>query len=365
MKKLRIKRWSDWIDFTSGGIFAGIFGGDWRPSMSLKMTSCYGAHYKNTATERYIRKLKRFTGYESVALFSTGAEATEAFWRLCRVYYGKPDVWGGQVDPDEVGTESPQCDAMHGMTLGALIMAGKLAYPGFRFGQSQETTGASIMEPYHAASAQFYKESPTMERWRALYKEFGDSMGFCFDEIQGGFGRTGKLFGYEWYGIKPDFVTIGKACGGGFPVSALLGPKRIMESKVVKEHGHLHSTHSGHPVMCHIASQVIDKIVDENLIQASYEKGLILHKLLEGLPVRHHSGKGLISGIEMKTPEQADKVVSICRDSGLLAVSTGRKWVKIGPPLNIPEDELKAGTSILVQAVQDVVEKEVLIPEVL
>jgi acetylornithine/N-succinyldiaminopimelate aminotransferase len=263
LEKLRIEKWSDWIDFTSGGIFAAIFGGDWWPKLHAPMASCYGAHYKNDTTDRYIDMLKEFTGFDSVALFSTGAEATEAFWRVCRVYNGKPGIWGGLIDPDEVLAARTTCDAMHGVTLGALIMAGKIDWPGIgsfrelgagRFGLAQEATSGMIIEPYHAASAQFHRIDPTINRIKGLHDKFPD-IPLCIDEVQGGFGRTGKLFAWEWYeGLKPDFVCIGKAQGGGFPISALLGPKEIMEDKIVIENAHLHSTHSGHPAMCEIGT---------------------------------------------------------------------------------------------------------------
>ncbi|GAG98928.1 unnamed protein product, partial [marine sediment metagenome] len=148
------------LDFTSGGIFTNILGngtGILYAKGAEPMVSCYGHHYKNPTTERYIDMLKEWTGFESVALFTTGSEATEAFWRACRVYSGKMGIWGGLVDPDTVGDEKTRSDAMHGVTLGAMIMAGKMTWPELgigpemgasRFGLAPEMTGGMIMEPY-------------------------------------------------------------------------------------------------------------------------------------------------------------------------------------------------------------------------
>jgi len=201
-----------YIDFTSGGIFAAILGNNHHGIYEAvfqqwaDLISAYGAETK--VRKRYEAMLKEFTGYESVALFSTGAEATEAFWRCMRVYTGKPGIWGGLIDPDEIGKDEPKpiYDSMHGWTLGALVMAGKMRLPtpgmfealSADFLPSHEAASGMIMEAYHGPSAQFHRETPTMDRIRLLQKDFPD-IALCVDEIQGGFGRTGKLFAHQWY----------------------------------------------------------------------------------------------------------------------------------------------------------------------
>lgn len=367
MERIKINKWSDWIDFTSGGIFAAIFGGDWLPKLHAPMAACYGAHYRNDITDRYIDMLKEFTGFDSVALFSTGSEATEAFWRVCRIHTGKPGIWGGLVDPDDVGKDKAVSDAMHGYTLGALIMSGKMSWPalgvwpelgGNRFGTSYDATGGAIFEPYHAASAQFHKTDPTIDRLKNNRKSFPD-IPMCCDEVQGGFGRTGKVFAWEWYdGLKPDFVCVGKAMGGGFPLAALLGPKEIMEDKIVIENAHLHSTHSGHPAMCEVGIQVIEKLQSDSLINQSYSKGMLLDKYLKDCGVRHHSGRGLLAGLEFRDADQADRVVLGCRKMGVLTVSTGRKWIKLGPPFTISEYDIEKGCNIIKSVIAEVLEND-------
>lgn len=369
MERLRIDNWIDYIDFTSGGIFAGVFGSDFWPWDACNdiPACCYSPHYINPVTERYEAMLKEFTGYESVCLFTTGAEATEAFWRCMRVYTGKPGIWGGLIDPDEVGTEKPLCDAMHGVTLGALIMAGRLqwhelgVFPELgasRFGTVPEMTSGMIMEPYHAPSAQFHRVDPTINRVRELQRTFKD-IPLCIDEVQGGFGRTGKLFAHQWYeDFKPDFVCCGKGMGGGLPLSALLGPKEILEDPRVLGHAHLHSTHSGNPLMCAVGIEVIERLERESLISESYRKGLWLSEHLKGCGVRFHAGRGLLAGLEFAGPMQAEKVVRKCRECGLLTVPTGRKWVKLGPPLTISDEQLEQGCAILRAAIEEVLDAD-------
>ena len=364
------------IDLCAGGIFSAMFGDGgievwWGINRVLhrnRIFCSYSPHRENYWRDKYIGMLKELTGFESVALFSTGAEATEAFWRCCRVYNGKPGVWGGLVDPDEVGSERPLSDAMHGWTLGAMIMGGKLNWPELgvfpelgagRFGMGNNAVSCMIMEPYHAPSGQFHRIEPTIRRIQGLRKEFPDIL-FCMDEIQGGFGRTGKLWAYEHYQedgkfmLSPDFITIGKLCGGGLPLSALLGPKDVMESDSVREFGHLHSTHSGNPLMCAVGCIVIEEMKKQNLIKRSADLGNKMHEELLKLPVRTH-GKGLLAGIEMKDNEEVKMVTEKCLRRGVQVCDTGKKWVKIGPALKIEEASLITGISILIEKVEEVV----------
>lgn len=250
------------------------------------------------------------------------------------------------------------------MTLGAMIMAGKMRLPhpgvfadigGHFEGNPQDMTGCAIFEPYHAPSAQWHKEEPTMNRIRTNMDTFKD-IHFCCDEVQGGLGRTGKLFGYQWYSpeVKPEFVTLGKALGGGLPLSALLGPKLILEDEFVVNNAHLHSTHSGNPAMAAVGCAVLERIQSEKLIEESHRKGLLLADLLKSVGVRVHAGRGLLAGVEMAGPLQARKVVEKCREKGLLVVDTGRKWVKLGPAFIMPDDLIFEGCRILQSAIEEV-----------
>ncbi len=360
------------IDLSAGGIMCAMFGD--RSQIiheaihRVDVFCSYASHRQDYWRDRYIRALKDLTGFESVALFSTGSEATEAFWRVARTYNGKPGVWGGLVNPDEHGLDHVLADSMHGWTLGSLIMAGRLAWPSLgvfpelgekRFGMAPHATCGMIMEPYHAPSGQFHRDF-TIKTILDKRREFPDIL-FCIDEVQGGFGRTGKLWAHEHYQdpegrrlLKPDFVTIGKLCGGGMPLSALLGPKEVMESESVQKFGHLHSTHSGNPLMCSVGCAVIEEMQKQNLIYESARKGEILHRLLREFPVKSH-GKGLMAGLEFENEEEATKIWEICKERGVWVVNTGRRWVKIGPQLNIEDDVLIEGIKILKEVVEEVV----------
>lgn len=359
-----------YLDFTSGGIFEAPFGiqdKGIREVLSSDMPyAMYEAHYDNPCALRLKDMLRELTGMESVCLFSTGSEAAEAYWRANRVYTGKPNVWGGMADPDLVEAKTagpgPLPDAMHGMTLGSMIMAGRMTWPGLdpvgvfqgRWAQSADSTSCAIWEPYHAPSAQFHREEPTINHLKLMIHTYPD-LPHCSDEIQSGMGRTGKMFGYHWYeGLKPTFLLLGKMLGGGLPLSALCGPKEILEDDSVVENGHLHSTNSGNPMMAAVGCYVIERIQREFMVERSMELGMLLESCLSDIKQRHHCGKGLLAGIEFDGPLMASLVVNACRRRGLLVVDTGRKWVKLGPQLTITSDEILTGCDILKAAIEEV-----------
>ena len=263
--------------------------------------------------------------------YSGGSEAVEAFLRIAWVYTNKSGVWGGLVDPDEVGGDKPKCDQFHGWTLGARILAGRVTWSEFgvfpelgalRFGTVPTNTACMGMEPYHAPSGQFHKQEPTISRIMALRKEYPEIL-FLIDEIQGGMGRTGKLFAHEHYKdakgfpqLRPDFVTLGKLVGAGFPMSVLCGPAEVMESEAVKDHAYLHSTHSWNPLACSVGCAVIEEMLKQNLIYESQRKGEIINEVFRDLGVRSFTAKDCLSGIELRDRPECDLVVERCRSAG-------------------------------------------------
>jgi acetylornithine/succinyldiaminopimelate/putrescine aminotransferase len=194
-----------------------------------------------------------------------------------------------------------------------------------------------------------------MNRVRTNMKGFPD-IHFCCDEVQGGMGRTGKLFAHNWYEpeIKSEFVAIGKMLGGGLPLSAILGPREILTDPLIEDEAHLHSTHSGNPFICNVGCAVVERIQKEFMVDRSHELGLLMETCLKDIKQKHHCGRGLLAGIEFEGPLMASVVVKACRRRGLLVVDTGRKWVKLGPQLNITAEEIVTGCGILKAAIEEV-----------
>ncbi len=365
------KTGKEYIDLTSGGIFAGILGACNNRLANVPLEgnpiASYAPRYGNYTRDKYIELLKDFTGFNCVALFTAGTEATEAFWRLRRTQTGKPGIWGGTVDPDNVGKSIARPDAMHGRTVGAMIMAGKISTEpgvvgygvdpsgsGLCFGGSYEITSGMIVEPYHAPSGQFHRQV-TIDRLKQHQKTHKREIPLCIDEIQGGFGRTGQLFAHKWYsGLKPAFITIGKGMGGGYPISALLGPKWAMEEdKKLVEAADLHSTYSGWPMACSAGIAVIEEIKRMNLIAESYRKGQRMHEKLKSVSFSVH-GKGLMAGIEFPDEKWATLAVERCQERGVLVVHTGRKWIKLGPALVIDPKLLDRAIDTVIDVCEEV-----------
>jgi 4-aminobutyrate aminotransferase-like enzyme len=325
-----------YIDFTSGIFCANI--GHSNPYVSEvfekyskpgAIQHCYT--FGHDSRDQYLEQLKEFTGYPYAYLFSSGTEATEAAWKVMQIITGKPAILG----------MGPENHAFHGKTHGARIMAGK--EPSHLINQPPEKTCGIIMEPYDPLFARLHsaKIISTIEQ---MIKDFGFLL--CLDEIQAGFGRTGRLFGYEHLGLTPDFVCIGKGMGNGYPISGLL-------SKTPLDDFDLSSTHGGDPLACEMGSVVIDYFIDYDVINKAYEKGKILKDQLDELPIQTNC-IGLVAALVFTSEKQATKAVEEAAAHGLLLVHTGHSTVKIGPPLTITVENLLTGCEILGETIKEV-----------
>jgi len=182
-----------------------------------------------------------------------------------------------------------------------------------------------------------------MKRLSELCKEL--NILIVCDEIQTGLGRTGTMFGYEHYSIKPDIITLAKGLGGGFPIGAVLTSDKISSTFSFGAHG---TTFGGNPLACASAKASLKAILDENLVRASREKGeYLLNKLREVLKdtpgVVEIRGRGLMIGIELDFP--ARPVVLNMLDKGFIINATADNTLRMVPPLVIeyPEMDQLAG----------------------
>jgi acetylornithine/succinyldiaminopimelate/putrescine aminotransferase len=327
----------DYIDFTSG-IFCLNIG-----YANPYITEVYEKHaapgslqhvytFGHKSRDRYLEKLAEFTGYPYAYLFSAGTEATEAAWRVMAKIKDKPFIV----------SMGKAFNAFHGKTLGAQIMAERV--PDHRTNQEPAETCGIIMEPYDPLFARLHGIK-TVEKICGFITNYNYLL--CLDEIQAGFGRTGKLFGYEHYTLKPDFVCIGKGQGNGYPISGLL-------SKVPLDDFDLSSTHGGDPLACDIGSAVIKYMQDFNIIEEARQKGEVLQTDLRLIKEIESHGIGLVAALVFQSPEQANKAVRQAAQAGLLLVHTGYATVKIGPPLSITDANLITGLEILRETVSEV-----------
>ena len=353
----------EYLDFTSGIFVANVGHGNLTVRESVRNVSLYHAYnYRTKERDQYVKAITEKTGYEAVALFSSGTEAVEAALRVMRANKAGPIMriegcfhgrtQGARLEAKQDGCEhSDYLCGMSNNVIECFFPSGYVRLP--------DGLAGIILEGYRGWDARFYPQEfidGLME-----YKAVNPDFLICFDEIQSGFGRTGRFFAHEHYGIRPDLVCIGKAMGGGLPMSGLLSGMDLISLP-----GDLTSTHSGNPLSCSAGLAVLAEIDRLDLVEEAARKGRILKENLpdEGLMVGNLgsdepeyyyevNGKGLVAAIMTSDNEEADAIVTKCYEHGLLVVHTGRNSVKIGPPLTISDEALNEGIDILLGVLCD------------
>ena len=187
----------------------------------------------------------------------------------------------------------------------------------------------------------------------------------AFDEMQAGFGRTGKPFGFQHYEVTPDLIACGKGMGGGVALSGVIGRAEIMDLPGV---GDMSSTHSASPLVCAAGLAVLQELESLNLVAEAERKGRLFREALESLQKRfpnHISwilGNGMIYAILFKNPETgfadssfASKLAELCMQKAVLVVHTGRESIKLGPPLTISDEALLEGLAVIGDAIAEMV----------
>lgn len=382
-----------WIDFTSMIFVANVGHGNQKvisrvqESINLPMLGCYA--YPNELRARYLEKLVNFAGpnFEKAFLLSAGTEATEAAFKLMKMH--------GQKIGKKKNVILAVSGNWHGRTLGAQMMSDNKSQKSWVGHNLEDITHIEFPYPWVLQDKdpkQYLMESlekleatgislrddiagvmlETFQGWAAVFypKEYVQALReicdanrilLCFDEMQSGFGRTGKRFGYEHYEVKADLICCGKGMGGGFPISGVIGKAEIMD---LPEIGNMSSTHSGNPVMCAAGLAVIEEIEEKNLIQESARKGEILHRELLRVKSEFKDlvsgiyGKGMIASMVFKDPETGlpnsefvSAIAEKCMRKGLLVVHTGRESIKIGPPLVITDEALMEGIDVIRESI--------------
>jgi 4-aminobutyrate aminotransferase-like enzyme len=383
------------IDFTSTIFVANIGHGNKRVSnaiievLSKPLLSTYA--YMSEIRANYLEKLIEFAGplFGKAFLLSAGTEATEATLKLIRM--------NGQ----KIGKKKPGVVTLngnwHGRTMGAQMMSSNQSqkdwigyddphihhidfpYPwevteedGEAFlitqleglekkGVNLETDIAGFMlETFQGWGALFYPKS-FVKALRKFTEE--NNILLAFDEMQAGFARTGKRFGFEHYEVAPDLFACGKGMGGGVPLSGVIGRSEIMDLPDV---GNMSSTHSANPLVCAAGLAVLQEILSKNLVSETERKGKILKQELQKLKdkfpeqIDNFYGEGLIAALIFKDStkigksEIASKVSEKCMQKGLLVVHTGRESIKLGPPLIIDDEAILEAMQVITESLTEV-----------
>lgn len=382
-----------WIDFTSTIFVANA--GHSHPHIKKTLRDqidnelLHAYNYPTRIRLEFLKKLINDTPayFEKAYLMSTGTEATECLIKLTRMYGKKV----GKNKPLIVSFEG----AYHGRTIGAAQIGGNK--------QSQEWIGyhdpniVQVPFPYEWEMndksgeevfndhLEFIKSKgfePTQDicgfifeayiGWAAAYipKSYVQAVKkFCnenkallsFDEVQGGFSRTGKMFVYEHYNVKADMIACGKGISSSLPLSAVLGRSELMDLCAV---GSMSSTHSANPMSCAAGLANLEIIEKEGLTKIAQEKGEFMHKRLLEIKeksngyIKRITGTGLLAALIFENPDThqpESKVPSnICETAmrnGLILIHTGRESIKIAPPLTISYDVLEEGLMVLEESV--------------
>ncbi len=290
------------------------------------------------------RGLARITGMEQVFMANSGTEANEGALKLARKYA----LMKGYTDRCEIISMEK---GFHGRSMGALSVTGTKKYreayepliSGVSFADYNDLksveekitdrTYAIIVEAVQGEGGVFPAEQNFLQGIRDLCTKH-DMMMIC-DEVQCGMGRTGKMFAYEHYGIKPDIVTMAKGIGSGIPVGAIATTKEIGKAFVPGDHG---TTFGGNPFACTAVAKSIELMEKRNLLGHVKEMGDYLGQKLQELtascPVaKEVRGLGLLRGLVCDAP--IGEICSQALEQGLIVLSAGTDVVRFVPPLII------------------------------
>jgi len=327
-------------------------------------------------------------GLGKVFLLTTGAEACECAIKLAR-------TWGRKVGGNGKITIVTFQNAFHGRTMGAQMAGGipalkewivnldkdmvQVPFPdGFRGpdtsfegflraldaqGVKPEQVAGVMSETYQGGNASFMpaEYAQKLRAWCDQQQAL-----LIFDEVQAGFGRTGKFWGFEHYGVVPDLICCGKGISSGLPISAVIGRPHVMD---LYPPGSMTSTHTGNPVCSTAALASVRVIVEEGLSEHAARMGEVLQPELRRIGQRFCRrigavhGKGLVASLHMVKPggiepdaPMAGDIVRRCIEKGLLMFSPvgfGGASVKIAPPLITQEEPLREGIAVLEQALEE------------
>lgn len=383
-----------WLDWSSGVLVANA--GHGRPEISRAICEqatkglihnyCFASELRAALVSKLVAIAPE--PLAKAFLLTTGAETTETALKLARTH-GR--TVGGNRKIAIVSFES----AFHGRTLGAQMMGGtpalkewivnldpdliQVPFPdGFRTcdtsfeaflsalskkGFGPDRVAGVMVETYQGGSAGFLpvEFAQQLRAWCTQH-----DIVLTMDEVQAGFGRTGKMWGFEHYGIVPDLVCCGKGITSGLPLSALLGRADLMDQYPP---GSMTSTHTGNPVCVAASLANLELIIGEQLPARAAAAGEVLFAGLCTLQSDYPAiigavmGKGLVAGVHIVQPggiepwtELASAIWQKCTEKGLMMfhpVGFGNATVKIAPPLITPDDALLEGLSVLWEAVEE------------
>ncbi len=320
---------------------------------SRKLITPSPAFY-NEPSMQLAQRIVDHSCFQKVFFTNSGAEANEGAIKLAR-------KWGAleQGKRYEIITLE---NSFHGRTLATMSASGKPQFrdlfepkvPGFPKARLNdlasvealitERTVAVMLEPIQGETGVLIATDEFMRGLRTLTRE--RNLLLIVDEIQTGVARTGKLWGYEYAGIEPDIMTLGKGLGGGVPLAAMVAKEAVS----VFEHGDQGGTFNGNPLMAAVGSAIMDAMLAPGFLPAVQARGAYLMQRLSALSQKHGlgevRGRGLLVALDMER-DTATRVVELARDAGVLLNAPRPNLLRFMPALNVSNEEIDTMLHVL------------------
>ena len=321
-------------------------------------------YYYNVPAIEAAKKLKKASGMDRVFFTNSGAEAVEGAIKAARKYAYLKD---GKTDHEIIAMNH----SFHGRTMGALSVTGNAHYReafqpmigNIKFAdmndfdsvlsQVSDKTCAILFETVQGEGGIYPATQEFMEKVRALCDE--KDILLILDEIQCGMGRTGAMFAWQHYGVKPDIMTCAKAIGCGVPVGAFLMTENVAAHSLVPgDHG---TTYGGNPLACAAVSKVLELMEEDRIVDHVNEITPYLEEKLDQLKEKYpfvttRRGKGLMQGLVCDIP--VAPIIADCLENGLVLINAGANIIRFVPPLIITKEHVDEMISKLDQAMQSV-----------
>ena len=321
-------------------------------------------YYYNVPAIEAAKKLKKASGMDRVFFTNSGAEAVEGAIKAARKYAYLKD---GKTDHEIIAMNH----SFHGRTMGALSVTGNAHYReafqpmigNIKFAdmndfdsvlsQVSDKTCAILFETVQGEGGIYPATQEFMEKVRALCDE--KDILLILDEIQCGMGRTGAMFAWQHYGVKPDIMTCAKAIGCGVPVGAFLMTENVAAHSLVPgDHG---TTYGGNPLACAAVSKVLELMEEDRIVDHVNEITPYLEEKLDQLKEKYpfvttRRGKGLMQGLVCDIP--VAPIIADCLENGLVLINAGANIIRFVPPLIITKEHVDEMIAKLDQAMQSV-----------
>ncbi len=294
---------------------------------------------------------------EVTYLVNSGAEAIDGALKLAKRYTGREEIISMK-------------NSYHGNTHGALSVSGNefhkrefrpllpmISFIEFNneeeFSKITEKTACVIAETIQGAAGFLTPSQNYFKNLKKRCEEVGALL--ILDEIQPGFGRTGKLFSFEHYDMVPDILVMGKGMGGGVPAGAFMSSAEIMKSlQHSPKLGHI-TTFGGNPLIAAASYATLKEVLDSGLMNEVEEKEKLFRELLVHPKIKKVNGRGLMLAVELESPEYTLDVAKRCMEKGLIVFWQlyRNEFMRISPPLTISKEEIKKGCEIILEALNE------------